>query len=186
MEGTIADILQAAGAEGNLPSEDLLPLVYEELRGLAAARMNGRSDYQTLQPTALVHEAWVRLAGRNERSWNDRAHFFRAAAQTMRCILVDRARAKSRIKRDHSRERMDLDDLDLVRANQEERILLVHETLERMEREDPESARIVTLKFFGGLTNQEIARADGVTERTVERKWAYAKTSLFQMMQQHG
>ncbi|MEO7100630.1 MAG: ECF-type sigma factor [Luteolibacter sp.] len=178
-------ILQAAGAGTQLPSEELLPLVYEELRGLAAARMAGAGG-QTLQPTALVHEAWLRLAGHSDRNWNDRAHFFRAAAQAMRCILVDRARQKSSLKRGHERERIDIADLDIGATGPDERVLLVSEMLDLLEREHPESARIVMLKFFGGLTNREVARADGVTERTIEMKWSYARTRLFQLIQQHG
>ncbi len=183
-EESITRILQAAGAGKNLPGEDLLPLVYEELRNLAAARMSGGAG-QTLQPTALVHEAWLRLAGRSDRSWNDRAHFFRAAAQAMRCILVDRARQKSALKRDHERERIDVADLEIGATGPDDRVLLVDEMLDLLEREHPESARIVMLKFFGGLTNREIAKADGVTERTIEMKWAYARTRLFQLIQQH-
>jgi RNA polymerase sigma factor (TIGR02999 family) len=185
MEGNITRILQAAGAGGKLPAEDLLPLVYEELRSLAAARMHGGGG-QTLQPTALVHEAWLRLAGSNESTWNDRAHFFRAAAQAMRWILVDRARQKASLKRDCGKERIDLEDLEIEAVGEDEPILLVNEALDRLEREDPESARIVMLKFFGGLTNKEIARADGVTERTIERKWSFAKTSLFHLIQENA
>ena len=185
MEGDVTRILRAAGAGGKLPAEDLLPLVYEELRGLATARMAGAAG-QTLQPTALVHEAWLRLSGHDDRTWNDRAHFFRAAAQAMRCILVDRARLKSTLKRSHGSERVDLGDIDVAETSPDERVLLVNEMLDLLERDDPESARIVTLKFFGGLTNKEIARAEGVTERTIESKWAYAKTCLFQLIQENG
>jgi RNA polymerase sigma factor (TIGR02999 family) len=184
-DASITRILEAAGAGGKLPGEDLLPLVYEELRKLAAARMSGGAG-QTLQPTALVHEAWLRLAGNFDRGWNDRAHFFRAAAQAMRCILVDRARQKSALKRDHERERMDVADLEIGANAPDERVLLVNEMLDLLEREHPESARIVMLKFFGGLTNREIARADGVTERTIEMKWSYARTRLFQLIQENG
>lgn len=184
MEGDVTRILQAAGAGGKLPAEDLLPLVYEELRGLATARMAGAAG-QTLQPTALVHEAWLRLSGHAGSTWNDRSHFFRAAAQAMRSILVDRARQKSTLKRGHGGERIDIGDLEIAETSPDERVLLVNEMLDLLERDDPESARIIMLKFFGGLTNKEIARADGVTERTIERKWSYAKTSLFQLIQEN-
>jgi RNA polymerase sigma factor (TIGR02999 family) len=185
MESDVTKILRAAGAGGNLPAEDLLPLVYEELRGLASARMAGAAN-QTLQPTALVHEAWLRLAGHADHTWNDRAHFFRAAAQAMRCILVDRARLKGTLKRGYGSERVGFEDIDVATTSPDERVLLVNEMLDLLVRDDPESARIVTLKFFGGLTNKEIARADGVTERTIESKWAYAKTCLFQLIQKNG
>ena len=184
MDGDVTRILRAAGAGGSLPAGDLLPLVYEELRGLAAKRM-GAAAGQTLQPTALVHEAWLRLSGICGRTWNDRAHFFRAAAQAMRSILVDRARQKSTLKRTHGGERIDIGDIEIAESSPDERVLLVNEMLDILEREDPESARIVMLKFFGGLTNQEIAKADGVTERTIERKWSYAKTCLFQLIEKH-
>ena len=165
-------------------SEDLLPLVYDELRHLAAARLAGEAAGQTLQPTALVHEAWLRLVAEGDRSWQNRAHFFRAAAQAMRRIMVDRARHKSSIKVGGGQDRLDIEDLELAAATPDDRVLLVDESLKRLETEDPESARIVTLKFFGGLTNQEAAKVLGVTERTVERQWAYAKASLFQIIQQ--
>ncbi|MEX1048886.1 MAG: ECF-type sigma factor [Akkermansiaceae bacterium] len=185
MEGEITRILQAAGAGGKLPSEDLLPLVYAELRGLATARMAGAPG-QTLQPTALVHEAWLRLVGNKDSTWNDRAHFFRAAALAMRCILVDRARKKACLKRDCGKERVELDDVEIEAGVKDESILQVNEALDRLEQEDPESARIVMLKFFGGLTNKEIARADGVSVRTIESKWAFAKTSLFHLIQENA
>ena len=184
MDADVTKFLMAAGAGNGLPSEDLLPLVYEELRGLAASRMSGGAG-QTLQPTALVHEAWLRLSSQDGRIWNDRSHFFRAAAQAMRFILVDRARQKASLKRNWGSDRMDLTDLEIPENLVDERVLLVGESLDILEKDDPESARIVILKFFGGLTNQEIARTDGVTERTIERKWAYAKAALFQLIQQN-
>ena len=182
MDGDVTKILQAAGAGGKLPAGDLLPLVYEELRGLATMRMGGAAG-QTLQPTALVHEAWLRLSGQCGRTWNDRAHFFRAAAQAMRCILVDRARQKGALKRGQGGERIDIGDIEIAETSPDERVLLINEMLDILEREVPESARIVMLKFFGGLTNGEIAKADGVTERTIERKWSFARTCLFQLIQ---
>jgi RNA polymerase sigma factor (TIGR02999 family) len=183
MEDGINQILLAAGAGAGLPKEDLLPLVYQELRGLAAARMAGAAG-QTLQPTALVHEAWLRLVGTSDRKWNDRAHFFRAAAQAMRCILVDRARAKSSLKRNWGTHQVALEEVDLAEILPDHRVLLVNEALDLLEQKDPDSARIVTLKFFGGLTNKEIARSYCVTERTIESKWAYAKARLFELIKE--
>ncbi len=138
----------------------------------------------TLQATALVHEAWIKLSGDEERSWSDRSHFFRAAAQAMRHILVDRARAKASLKRGENPEFLDISihGLDVADTTLDERVLLVDEMMNRLEQEDPESVRVISLKFFGGLTNKEIAAMDGVTERTVERHWAYAKTLLYQMI----
>lgn len=183
MESDITQILQAASAGGNLPSEDLLPLVYDELRRLASADMRAEAPGQTLQPTALVHEAWLRLAGKDERRWNDRAHFFRTAAQVMRRILVDRARQKSSLKRDGG-ERIDVSEIDLVHASQDDRVLLINEVLDRLEKDNPQAAQIITMKFFGGLTNREIVEALGIPERSVERRWSYAKATLFRMLRE--
>jgi RNA polymerase sigma factor (TIGR02999 family) len=177
-------LLEAVVRGEGRASEDLLPLVYDELRHLAAARLAGEAAGQTLQPTALVHEAWLRLVAEGDRTWQNRAHFFRAAAQAMRRIMVDRARHKSSIKVGGGQDRLDVEDLELAAATLDDRILLVDESLRRLEAEDPESARIITLKFFGGLTNQEAARVLEVTERTVERQWAYAKACLFQIIQE--
>ena len=176
-------LLQAIDQGKGQRSEDLLPLVYDELRRLAAARMAQEAPGQTLQPTALVHEAWLRLVTGADRSWENRAHFFRAAAQAMRRILVDRARHKASLKCGAGGEKVSLDDLELASTSPDDRILLIDEALHRLEAEDPESARVVTLKFFGGLTNQDVAKSLGVTERTVERQWAYAKACLFGIIQ---
>lgn len=176
-------LLDAIARGESRASEDLLPLIYDELRRLAAARMAGEAAGQTLQPTALVHEAWLRLVNEGGRTWKNRAHFFRAAAQAMRRILVDRARQKLSIKRGSGGEKIAIEEIDLPAATIDDRVLLVDQNLERLEAEDPESARIVTLKFFGGLTNKEVAKILGVTERSVERQWAYAKASLLEMIQ---
>jgi RNA polymerase sigma factor (TIGR02999 family) len=178
----ITQILKQVGRGETAASERLLPLVYEELRRLAAARMAQEAAGHTLQPTALVHEAWLRLVMESDRSWENRAHFFRTAALAMRRILVDRARTKASLKRGGGRERVNIDDIELAASSPDDRVLLVDGALDRLEAEDPESARIVVLKFFGGLTNKEVAESLGVTERTVERQWAYAKASLFQMI----
>jgi RNA polymerase sigma factor (TIGR02999 family) len=176
-------LLDAISRGESRASEDLLPLIYDELRRLATARMAGEAAGQTLQPTALVHEAWLRLVNEGGRTWKNRAHFFRAAAQAMRRILVDRARQKLSLKRGSGGEKVTIENMDLPAATIDDRVLLVDENLERLEAEDPESARVVTLKFFGGLTNKEVAKILGVTERSVERQWAYAKTCLFEMIQ---
>jgi RNA polymerase sigma factor (TIGR02999 family) len=176
----ITRLLASAGRDG-MPSEDLLPLVYDELRRLASADMRHEPAGHTLQPTALVHEAWLRLAGTDERRWNDRAHFFRTAAQVMRRILVDRARQKSSLKRDGG-ERMEIGEIDLAHVSQDDRVLLINEALEQLEKENPQTAQIITMKFFGGLTNREIVEALGIPERSVERRWSYAKARLFRML----
>jgi RNA polymerase sigma factor (TIGR02999 family) len=172
-------ILQAIGRGENRASEELMPLVYDELRRLAAARMAQESSGQTLQPTALVHEAWIRLVEDGSRTWENRAHFFGAAAEVMRRILIDRARRKSRLKHGGGQERVDLENLDLAEALPDDKILLVDEALKRLQEEDPETAQIVSLKFFAGLTNEEIVGITGTSDRTVRRQWNYGKAWLF-------
>jgi RNA polymerase sigma factor (TIGR02999 family) len=171
-----------AAPEAGLAAEVLLPLVYEDLRRLAAARMAHEPEGQTLQPTALVHEAWAWLMRSGDPRWKSRGHFFGAAAAAMRQVLIENARRKGRLKRGGRQERFDIDKLELGHTTPDERLLLVHEALERLEKEDPEKAQLVLLKFFGGLTNQEVAARLRVTERTVERNWAYARTRLFCMI----
>ncbi len=161
-------------------SADLLPLVYDELRRCAAVRMSREQPGQTMQPTALVHEAWLRVAGEGDRRWQNRAHFFGAAVEAMRRILIETARRKSRLKRGGDRVRLDIGEIELAAATADEKVLMIDEALERLEATDPEKARIVVLKFFGGRTSREVAELMGVTERTVERHWAFAKAWLFQ------
>jgi RNA polymerase sigma factor (TIGR02999 family) len=169
-------------SEPRSKSSRWLPEVYEELRRLAAARMASESDGLTLQPTALVHEAWIKLTLRDDRKWNDREHFFRSAALAMRRILVESARRKRR--RGASLHAF-VGEGGLPEARSdlpEERLLRIDESLKKLEQEDPESARVVILKFFGGLTNREAAESLGVTERTIERQWAYARSTLLAMI----
>jgi RNA polymerase sigma factor (TIGR02999 family) len=176
-------MLQAVARGERHASSDLLPLVYEELRQLAGARMAREATGQTLQPTALVHEAWLRLVGEGSRSWENRAHFFGAAAEAMRRILIESARRKSRLKRGGGQLRVDIEDVELAATTPDDKILLIDEALERLQAEDPTKAKIVVLKFFGGLTNQEVAQSLNVTERTVERQWAFAKAWMFHCIQ---
>ncbi len=173
-------MLLAVGRGEAQASEDLLPLVYDELRKHAAVRMARESPGQTLQPTALVHEAWLRMAGGGDRHWQNRAHFFGAAAEAMRRILIENARRKARLKRGANVQHLDVDQLELAATTPDEKVLLINEALERLRTQDPEKALVVVLKFFVGMTNQEVAASMGVTERTVERHWAYAKVWLFQ------
>ena len=157
-----------------------MPLVYNDLRRMAAARMASEAQGQTLQPTALVHDAWLRMFGNGERRWQNRGHFFGEATEAMRRILIERARRKSRLKHGQGWVRLDIDELSLAEATPDDKVLLINEALEHLEAEDPERAKVVVMKFFGGLTNQEVAKILGVAERTVERQWAYAKAWLFQ------
>lgn len=173
-------VLQAVGRGEKPASDELLPLVYAELRRMAAARMAQEASGQTLQPTALVHEAWLRLVGAGNRSWENRAHFFGAAAEAMRRILIESARRKSRLKRGGNRVRVELEELDLATTTPDDRVLLIDEALGRLEQKNPELARIVTLKFFGGLTNEEVAELLQVNERTIRRQWTFAKAWLLE------
>jgi RNA polymerase sigma factor (TIGR02999 family) len=164
-------------------AEELLPLVYDELRKLATSRMAHEAPGQTLQPTALVHEAWLRLVGSPEQQWEGRAHFFAAAAEAMRRVLVDNARRKQRLKRGAGEERVELDESRLQAPAEDEKTLMVHEALEALAAEDPVKAEIVKLRFFVGLNEREIASLLRVNERTVRRHWELAKIRLFQRIQ---
>jgi len=160
-------------------SEDLLPQVYEELRRMASNRMAREALGHTLQPTALVHEVWLRLAEGGVWSWQNRAHFFGVAAEAMRRILIENARRKAAEKRGGGRQRVDLQELDLPTAEPEEELLQLNDALQQLELENPERARVVVLKFFGDLSNQEIAGTLGISERTVNRHWLCARTWLY-------
>ncbi len=172
-------ILQAMGRGEERTLDELLPLVYEELRHLAAARMAQESAGHTLQPTALVHEAWMRLVRDGDRTWKNRAYFFGAAAEAMRRILIESARHKSRLKYGGGQERLNIEDVDLAGTTPDEKVLLINDALEQLEAEHPERARVVVLKYFGGLTNKEVAELLGISERTVDRHWVCAKEWLF-------
>jgi len=165
--------------DGNAAAE-LLPLVYEQLRALAAAKMAQEAPGNTLQPTALVHEAWLRLAGGQNQHWNSRNHFFMAAAEAMRRILVERARQKARLKRGGGQQRVPLEELDVAIHSDSETLLLVEEALERLAAQDPVKAKLVELRFFAGLSLAEAAPVLGVSEPTAKRYWAYARAWLFQ------
>lgn len=161
-----------------------LPLVYDELRDLAAARMASESDGHTLQATALVHEAWLRLSRQGDRPWRDRTHFFRVAARAMRRVLVEHARAKARLKRGGEVTSVTLDEAAIQATTTDERVLLVDQALGRLEAVDPEAAQIVTLKFFGGYTTQEVAEMLDLSVRTVERIWNHARARLLQLIRE--
>jgi len=158
--------------------DDLLPLVYEELRRLAAQKMSREAPGHTLQPTALVHEAWLRLTGEQNQQWDGRGHFFAAAAEAMRRILIEHARRKNTVKRGIDFERVNFENLDIAILAEGE-FLLLNDALEKLEREDPDAAQVVKLRFFAGMTNEEAGQALGVTERTAKRYWTFARAWLF-------
>jgi RNA polymerase sigma factor (TIGR02999 family) len=165
-----------AGDRGAL--DRLFPLVYGELKALAARRMRRERREHTLQTTALVHEAYLRIAGARGDGWSGRAHFFGAAAEAMRRILVERARARGRLKRGGDRRRLDLDRLDLAGEEGADDVLAVDEAVSKLAREDPRAAEVVRLRFFAGLDVPEIAAVLGVAARTVKREWVFARAWL--------
>jgi RNA polymerase sigma factor (TIGR02999 family) len=159
-------------------ADELLPLVYEELRKLAAVKMAQQAPGQTLQATALVHEAYLRLTGGARDRWQDRAHFFRAAAEAMRCILIENARKKSCWKRGGRLERLELEGLELATETPPDTLLVVQEALERLAAEDAPKAELVRLRFFIGLTHADAAKVLGLSEPTVKRYWDFSRAWL--------
>jgi RNA polymerase sigma factor (TIGR02999 family) len=158
----------------------LLPLVYDELRQLAAHRLAHEKPGQTLQATALVHEAFLRLAGdKSTHDWKNRGHFFAAAAEAMRRILVENARRKSQTSRGGGRQRVALEAVQPAAKSPSDDLLAMDESLVRLEAHDPEAAKLVKLRYFAGLTMPEAAEALGMTLRTAERNWTYARTWLY-------
>ena len=182
-------MLQAVARGERQASSDLLPLVYEELRQLAGARMAREASGQTLQPTALVHEAYIRLVGEAEVKWDGRAHFFAAAAEAMRRILIENARRRQSLKHGGAVEQRILADEDaIVDLEDVDELLDLDVALTKLALDEPESARLVELRFFAGLSVEETAEALGVSARTVKRNWAYARAWLGRELYQdsHG
>jgi len=161
-------------------ADELLPLVYDELHRLAAHKMACEALGHTLQPTALVHEAWLRLVGRENPRFENRTHFFAAAAEAMRRILVENARRKRRLRHGGGQALVRIEESNIVAPADDDKILLVDQALEVLEAEDPVQARVVKLRFFTGLSNAEAAAALGVSEKTIQRYWAHAKAWLFE------
>jgi len=172
-------ILEAIQQGDPQAAEQLLPLVYQELRRLAAQKMASESSGHTLQPTALVHEAWLRLVGAAGQKWDSRGHFFAAAAEAMRRILIERARRKKCLKRAVHLDQVNLEEVAVAILADEETLLLVNEALEKLEKSDPEAAQLVKLRFFAGMSNAEAGQAMGISERTAKRYWTFARAWLF-------
>jgi RNA polymerase sigma factor (TIGR02999 family) len=175
-------MLDAIGQGDPRAAEELLPLVYEELRKLAAHKMASQPAGQTLQPTALVHEAWLRLTGEEGATFANRAHFFGAAAKAMRRILIANARRKQRQKHGGGWERVDVEHVQLAEPLPSEDLLALDEALKELAQRDPQAAELVQLRFFAGLTQEQAAGVLGVSERTAERTWAYARAWLFEQI----
>jgi RNA polymerase sigma factor (TIGR02999 family) len=179
----VTQLLNAIDAGDPKAADQLLPLVYEELRKLAAVRLAQETPGQTLQPTALVHEAYLRLVGNGSEEWNGRGHFFAAAAEAMRRILVENARRKRSNKHGGHLQRLelaDLENLDVAIASEGDAVLLVNEALIRLAEQDQLGAELIKLRFFAGLSNVDAARNLGLAERTAKRTWAYARAWLHQ------
>lgn len=174
----VRETLVAATEGDSRAAEELLPLVYDELRALARARMVHLPPGNTLQPTALVHEAYLRLQRNADLGWNGKAHFFGAAAQAMRNILVDQLREKRAIKRGGDRQRLDADEVDIPFAPLDLETMALHRAIEQLEVEDPRKAQIVLLRYFAGLNREEAAQCLGVSVRTVDREWRYIVARL--------
>jgi len=176
-------ILQSVEQGDASAADQILPLVYDALRKLAAARMTNEAKGHTLQPTALVHEAWLRLTHEEPNThFANRAHFFAAAAEAMRRILVDHARRKATGKRGGGWERLNLDKVEIAADADDDTLLLVNESLEKLAHEEPKAAEIVKLRFFAGLTLEEAGQLLGFTERTAKRHWAFARAWLYDAM----
>ena len=171
-------ILDAIQQGDSHAAEELLPLVYQELRRLAAHKMASEAPGQTLQPTALVHDAWVKLAGSNQQ-WNGRGHFFAAAAESMRRILIDRARKRNRSKHGAGLERVNLDSVDLAASTDDPTLLRLDEALQKLALEAPDKVELIKLRFFVGLSIPDAARALDISEATAKRHWAYARAWLY-------
>jgi len=183
----VTRILDAIAQGDALASAQLLPLVYDELRRLAAERMAQEKPGQTLQPTALVHEAYLRLVGQGEeRHWDSRGHFFAAAAEAMRRILVENARYKRRLRHGGGRKRLDLDGVDVADDVADERLLALDEALAKLAAEESEVAEVVKLRYFVGLTIAQTAEVLGISVRTANRHWAYARAWLHGQLKQSG
>jgi RNA polymerase sigma factor (TIGR02999 family) len=174
----VTRILEAMDHGDPRAADELLPLVYEELRKLAAAKMARESQEHTLQATALVHEAWLALVGNENVKWQGRAHFFGAAAEAMRRILINNARRRLARRHGGGQQRLDVHELEIATAPKDDEMLAVDEALEKLKAHDAAKAELVKLRYFIGLTNEEAAAILGISEKTAKRAWTYAKLWL--------
>lgn len=179
----LTELLNAVEAGEGEAAEQLLPLIYDELRKLAAHKLSLLPPGQTLQATALVHEAYLRLIAGQKDTWKSQRHFFAAAAEAMRHILIDRARRRLRIRHGGDADRTDVDVLDIIVPERDEVLLQLDEALDELQALSVERAEIVKLRFFVGFSEAEIAEALNISERSVQRQWKYAKAWLFERIQ---
>ena len=179
---SITHILTAVEQGDRRAADELLPLVYEELRKLAASRLAKEPPGQTLQATALVHEAYLRLVGSEPIQWDNRGHFFGAAAEAMRRIMGERARRKQRVRHGGEHRRMDVEEAELVGSVPSDDLLALDEALDRLAAENPKMAELVKLRSFAGLSHQEAASALGISRATADRHWSYARAWLYRQV----
>ena len=179
MQSDVTRILEAVEQGDARAAEELLPLVYEELRRLATQKMALEAPGHTLQPTALVHEAWMRLVGNEHPKFAGRAHFFAAAAEAMRRILIDRARRKRAQRHGGGKIKADIQEIDLASPEADEQLLAVNEALDKLATQDPVEAELVKLRYFVGLTVEEVAKLLDISPRTARNYWAHARTWLY-------
>jgi len=178
----VTQILERMEKGDGQAAHELLPLVYEELRTLAAQKMAHEQPGQTLQPTALVHEAWLRLVGGGQSHWNNRGHFFGAAAEAMRRILIENARRRTARRHGGGQARIDIEEVDIAAPAADDQLLAMDEDLGRFATLDPRKAELVKLRYFVGLTIEEAANALGISEATAKRWWEYARAWLYTEM----
>lgn len=176
----VTRILERAQAGDPQAASELLPLVYDELRRLAAAKLVHEVPGQTLQPTALVHEAWLRLVGNENQQWNGRAHFFGAAAEAMRRILIENARRKRAARHGGGQVRLDIAEMEIAATEKDDELLAVHEALEEFAVRNKQKAELVKLRYFVGLTTEEAAGVLGISVPTADRWWNYSRAWLFE------
>ena len=179
----VTRILEAAQQGDPTAADQLLPLVYEELRRLAAHKMANEAQGHTLQPTALVHEAWLRLVGNQNQKWDGRAHFFSAAAEAMRRILIERARRKHAARHGGGQQRVDIQEMDLAPPADDDQLLAVNDALDKLATEHKVEAELVKLRYFVGMTNEEAAEVLGISLRTAKYYWTHARAWLYREIQ---
>jgi RNA polymerase sigma factor (TIGR02999 family) len=179
MTSDVTSILSAIEQGEPRAAEQLLPLVYDELRKLAAQKLAQEKPGQTLQATALVHEAYVRLVGAADPGWDSRGHFFAAAAEAMRRILVENARRKASRKSGEGLDRVDIEEIEIAAEGRSDDLIALDEALSLLEKEDPQTAELVKLRYFAGLSNKRAAEVLGIAPRTADFRWAFARTWLF-------